>query len=58
MILSTVFNIDLVITLKCISITNGDQNPAVLFHAKKYSSELTQVIFQNALGEKSLDLEI
>ena len=56
--LSTFFKIDLVITLKCTSITNGNQSPAILFHAKKYLSELAQVIFQNARVEKSLNVEI
>ena len=56
--LSTFFKIDLVITLKCTSITNANQSPKILFHAKKYLSELAQVIFQNARLEKSLNVEI
>jgi len=56
--LSTFSKIDLVITLKCTSITNGNQSPKILFHAKKYLSELAQVIFQNARVEKSLNVEI
>ena len=54
--LSTFFKIDLVITLKCTSITNGNQSPAILFHAKKYLSELAQEIFQNARVGKSLNV--
>ena len=56
--LSTFFKIDLVITLKCTSITNGNQSPAILFHAKKYLSELAQEIFQNARVGKSLNVEM
>ena len=56
--LSTFSKIDLVITLKCMSITICNQSPTILFHAKKYLSELAQVIFQNARLEKSLNVEI